>query len=52
MSDGLTTRKGGKVEMTYVGPTPWHGRGQQLQPGQPMKYGLKRLVWIIASCPL
>lgn len=33
MSHELTTRKSGRVEMAFVGETPWHGLGQRLEEG-------------------
>jgi phage/plasmid-like protein (TIGR03299 family) len=43
MSHELTIRETGKVEMAYVGTTPWHGLGQELQPGAPIEE------WITAA---
>jgi phage/plasmid-like protein (TIGR03299 family) len=33
MAHELTTRANGKTEMAFVGETPWHGLGQQLDQG-------------------
>ena len=44
----------GKPAMAYVGETPWHGLGEQLQPGQPIEAWVKaaRLDWQIETLPV
>lgn len=37
MAHALTERSNGKVEMAYVGATPWHGLGQVLTQGAPLE---------------
>lgn len=41
MSHELTIRENGFVEHAYIGERPWHGLGQELQPGAPIETWLK-----------
>ncbi len=43
MSHELTLRANGKTEMAWVGDTPWHGLGQELQEGAPIEQ------WVVAA---
>ena len=43
MSHEITIRKNGLAEIAYVGQRPWHGLGQELQPGAPIE------TWLAAA---
>lgn len=53
MAHELTTTAG-KVEMAYVGETPWHGLGQILQPGASIEDWIKAagMAWTIRKAKL
>lgn len=54
MSHDLTIRADGYTEMAFVGDTPWHGLGQQLDPNADMATWRKAagMDWSLVSTPV
>ena len=54
MAHELTQRLDGKYEMAFVGETPWHGLGQELQQGASFEEWQKAagMDWSIQSSPV
>ena len=54
MAHELTIRQDGYAEMAFVGETPWHGLGQELQAGADMAAWRKAagMDWVIESAPV
>jgi phage/plasmid-like protein (TIGR03299 family) len=54
MAHELTQRADGFTEMAFIGETPWHGLGQELQEGADMVTWRKAagMDWIIESSPV
>ena len=54
MAHELTIRQDGYAEMAFVGETPWHGLGQELEAGADMAAWRKAagMDWVIESAPV
>jgi phage/plasmid-like protein (TIGR03299 family) len=54
MAHELTIRQDGYAEMAFVGQTPWHGLGQELQEGADMQTWRKAagMDWCLESAPV
>lgn len=54
MAHELTIRQDGFTEMAFVGETPWHGLGQELQQGASIEEWQKSagMDWVIESAPV
>jgi len=54
MAHELTIRQNGFAEMAFVGQTPWHGLGQELQEGADMETWRKAagMDWTLESSPV
>ena len=54
MAHELTIRNDGYAEMAFVGETPWHGLGQELEAGAGMEQWRKAagMDWTIESAPV
>jgi phage/plasmid-like protein (TIGR03299 family) len=54
MAHQLTERKNGFIEMAYVGDTPWHGLGQQVQKGASIESWMVSagMDWTIGESPV